>query len=526
MKRKIFTLLIAVTMLSAVLLLSGCGEKGLDIAYEDLKNKFDDTSKAQFKYSKKSDTLSISITACEDINLDELFDILDDDLEEADVGNLSFTEIKQSPDAQSQQNKYPDNSNNNVLPNQNQTPAITLPNKSLSSRTAPDSEYMKKFCKRLGQLKCGSLRCLDISGVFSTFNSEKWTKVLKKVNALYIQPAATSTMINYSDKAKKRFSKVKKLWLPAASTTESFGNLTMFTNLEEINFSAGLTKESREAAKQKGLTFTYSTFGTIADAVPVNKLKDLKNLKRLLVMPEVKDWTPNDNCYSLYLVAQACIPEVKTNAPGTKWNLDDGSDDDLVALKDIDVFATAEEIAKKNDSKAADPVGYSVYTTLENVLKPEASACYNTGKKFKEKGGTPKLRGNCLVYLAYPNDLSGTKGTKWNKEAFYSGRANVLVSELKKSKVSIPKKAGDYDTFVYIYPRFTKYGNYDKGTEGFTQSTNVRVYNMKKKIRYKAVVADTVKPAQQFRYYGAVPKIHYEDIRVSNVVKYLNKLAK
>ena len=49
---------------------------------------------------------------------------------------------------------------------------------------------------------------------------------------------------------------------------------------------------------------------------------------------------------------------------------------------------------------------------------------------------------------------------------------------------------------------------------------------MKKKIRYKAVVADTVKPAQQFRYYGAVPKIHYEDIRVSNVVKYLNKLAK
>ena len=89
-----------------------------------------------------------------------------------------------------------------------------------------------------------------------------------------------------------------------------------------------------------------------------------------------------------------------------------------------------------------------------------------------------------------------------------------------------PKRAGDYDTFVYVYPRFTKYGNYDKGTEGFTQSTNVRVYNMKKKIRYKAVVADTVKPAQQFRYYGAVPKIHYEDIRVSNVVKYLNKLAK
>ena len=54
MKRKILTIITAITMLSAVLLLSGCGEKGLDIAYEDLKNKFDDTSKAQFKYSKKT----------------------------------------------------------------------------------------------------------------------------------------------------------------------------------------------------------------------------------------------------------------------------------------------------------------------------------------------------------------------------------------------------------------------------------------------------------------------------------------
>ena len=127
--------------------------------------------------------------------------------------------------------------------------------------------------------------------------------------------------------------------------------------------------------------------------------------------------------------------------------------------------------------------------------------------------------------MGYPSSFSSERKKQWNKERFYTYNNKVLTTELSKAKIAYPGGAYDYDTFVYVYPRFTKYGTYDKGTVGYTTKTNVRVYNVKDKIVYESKEIDSTTPPSRFTYFGAAPPaVKYADMSTDKVVNYLKKL--
>ena len=127
--------------------------------------------------------------------------------------------------------------------------------------------------------------------------------------------------------------------------------------------------------------------------------------------------------------------------------------------------------------------------------------------------------------MAYPNTWSSSERKKeWNKEMFYTYNGKILTDELSKAKIGYPGGINDYDTFVYVYPRFTHYGRYDKGTLAYTIKTNVRIYDVKKQTVYESKQIDEKRPAQKFSYFGSAPEVHFENMDTNKAVKYLKKL--
>ena len=220
MKRNIIylaILLIGVLGISA--LLSGCGEKGLDIAYKDLKEKFqtkdfskdtsdsknpvekEDTNITQFTYDKKSDTLTITLDF-EKVKTDEFFEVLNDDIEDTEIGNLQFLKV---------------GSNAYTYTRRVYSPSSSGITSNSDSKDDDYLAYMKKFGKELGKLKCKSIKCLDVSGIIDGMESSSWTKILKKTDSLYADQSNLSSY--YSDeKASKNLASVKKLRIKNSGT--------------------------------------------------------------------------------------------------------------------------------------------------------------------------------------------------------------------------------------------------------------------------------------------------------------------
>ena len=569
-KRNIFAgiiVLMAILMMGA---LSGCGEKGLDIAYEDLKEEFNgkdsNGSVTRVDYEKKSDTMTITLGRNPE-DIEKLFEILNDDIEDAEIGNLVFTGLSKfsynygsgtttygsTPSTPGTTTPSTPSTPGTTTPStpgssQGSTPGSSQSSQSKGSSIANDSEAYKNsknqsepadvsrtISKGIGSLTCSKIKCLDISNVLSSFDLGKWTKVLGKTESLCIMQTDLAMFNRASKKLEKKLAKLKNLWLANGTSYYNLYGIGMFSGLEEVRFTAGLTKAQRKTSKEQGFTPDLSMSGKTREGVPLYRLTSLKKLERVLIFPELKDWIPNHNYYTALLALQDFVPEAKTNVIGEK--------DELVAFKDIDVPALAKKMIKKEkdqeakDGKSSPSAAYYkspfsneskinnyIANTLETLLKYDAYKCYNAGKKYKAAKGKPKLKGKSLIYLAYPGTDKWSRKHNWNKEKFYDSSSNVLLGELKGKKVEVPSGSHDYDYFVYIYPRFTEYGRYDKGTVGYTQKTFVRVYDVKGKKRYKSVQIDTRPPARSFRYSGTPPEVHYENIRTKKVINYLEKL--
>ena len=528
-KQIIYLLILAFGMLGTAALLSGCGETGLDVAYKDLKEQFQtrdfskdqsdsknpvekaDTNITQFTYDKKNDTLQITLDF-EKVKTDEFFEVLNDDIEDADVGNIQFLSVGTRGYTYTRKVYTPSSSGF-----------------STSGGSSKDDDYlayMKKFSKELGKLKCSSIKCLDVSGIINGMESSSWTKILKKTDALYVDQ---SNLNAYStdEKAAKNLAKVKKLKIANSGTYFDLKGIESFSSVEEVSVSAGLTGAAKKENKSSGLVLTDSFSGYSATTNSgLDLLKKLGKLKSVLFFPELKTWEPNNKYYSALLALQVIIPDKTTNlwqdsSSDSSENKDSSKDsgktqsENPVAFRDIDVMAQA---GNGND--------VTIQNTLRSVLKEASKNSYKTGRSYKKSKSSPKISGKCLVYIAYPSSFSTERKKQWNKERFYTYNEKVLLSELKSAGIQSPGGAYDYDTFVYVYPRFTKYGTYDKGTIGYTTKTNVRVYDTRKKVVYKSKEIDSEAPPNRFTYYGTPPEVRYPDMSTSKITKYLKKIKK
>lgn len=529
-KKSLLSGIFLLSVLISVIMLTGCGGTGLDVAYEDLKEEFqseDSSQNTKIEYDKKSDTLILSLDP-DDVDADKLFDILNEDLEGADVGTISFARISNTPansfsnsgnNQNNTQNDYATgNSQNNNQNDQSSGSMQEDANKYKESQGSDhQTDFATKVSKGIGSLSCSSIKCLDVSAVFSDLNGDDWTKILKKTEGLCIKHNDTGRFALGTDKVKKNIKNLKRLLLTNDYYSFNIDSIGHFSNIEELNFTAGITKEQRTENEKKGFVPVFSYGAQTKESVSINKLNQLKKLDRVLFFPEI-EWSPNVNYYKAILGMQEFTPALKTNKPGKKWNGDD--EGDLIAVSDIDVFKTA----KKNSKELYGTMSVTLSDTLSTLLKSDAGECYDKGRKFKESSKKPRLNGKVFAYMAYPGTSSYDRKKYWNKEKFYTYDSKVLLKELKRKHIKVPSKPNDYDTFVYIFPRFSEYGRYDKGTIGHTRKTFVRVYDLKHKKKYKAVQIDTRQPNSSFRYYGSPPDVHYEDINVNNVVKYLKKL--
>ena len=508
-------------MTGTALLLAGCGETGLDVAYKDLKEQFqtkdfskdqsdsknpvekNDTNITQFTYDKKNDTLQVTLDF-EKVKADEFFEVLNDDIEDADIGNLQILSVGTSGYTYRKKVYSPSSSGFSV-----------------SGSNEKDDKYlayMKKFSKELGKLKCSSIKCLDVRGIIEGMESSSWTKILKKTEALYVDQSDLQAY-SQDEKAGKNLSKLKKLKIANSGTYFDMKGIEKFSNVEELSVSAGLTGKDKKESKTSGIVLMDSFSGYSSDTnTGLYLIKNLSKLKTFLFFPELSTWDPNDKYYSSLLALQVIIPDKETNL--WEGKSDDGKgkkqSEKTVAFRDIDVIAQA---GTKNDA--------TLQNTLRSVLKESSENSYRAGKSYKKSKGSPKVKGKCLVYMAYPSSYSTERKKQWNKEKFYTYNSKVLMKELGKAKIEYPGGAYDYDTFVYVYPRFTKYGTYDKGTIGYTTKTNVRVYDTKKKVVYKAKEIDSAPPPHSFTYYGSTPPdVHYPDMSTKKVIKYLKKIKK
>ena len=108
----------------------------------------------------------------------------------------------------------------------------------------------------------------------------------------------------------------------------------------------------------------------------------------------------------------------------------------------------------------------------------------------------------------------------------YSSTGTVLINEAPK-KIKVPKHVKDYNTFVYIYPTYTRTGSYNTGTIAYRQTLHVQVFDLGRKAAYEAETVGTAEAPQKFTYFvGSMPDKKSGEVSMKNVWKYLKKLKK
>lgn len=456
-------------VLAMILLLSACGnentdetdvkevKKGLDIAYERLKDSGLATGSTTFEYDEEEDILTLNLDEYR-IELDKVFLLLNMSTSHADVGTIIFKR----------------------------------------AGIMGSNDFYDEYSKRIGNLRCNSIKCLDISSIAGHFFDDSWTKIVPKTEVVY-EPDFTQ-IEKYSNEAQKRFEDKKSLWINGnTNISYDFSDaMDLLPNIEEVRVTAGLTKEDRETAMGRDfqLNYQYTEYGDLGE---------FKNLKRFLIYPELDSWKPDSSYYTNILHMQYAIPTLKINKAGMAW---DGKDDSLIEVNSIKVL--------KESKKSKD-----VAEALERYLQNQAESCYKAGKKYRKSSKKPVLNGRCFVYMAYPFD------SQWGKSTFYSYGSLVLVDEFLKTKVKMPENPNDYTTFVYVYPKFTHVGQYTNGSKAYTTRTQVRVYDMENKIRYDDVQIDEIQPAKTIYVSKSSHHEHeYSNMNRSHIKKYLTSLKR
>ena len=133
--------------------------------------------------------------------------------------------------------------------------------------------------------------------------------------------------------------------------------------------------------------------------------------------------------------------------------------------------------------------------------------------------GEAVLTGKSLIYVADPSM------DDWSDKKVYSTIGDVKIQEPSKEGIKVPASVGDYQTFVYIYPTYSRTGVYTSGTKAYSQTLHVQVYDMQDKVKYDAETVGTEPAPQSFSYFvGSVPDKHSGEVDLKKAYDYLSKL--
>ena len=455
--------IIGILMLGVLLFaLCGCGGSPLAKAYDSLSALTEEGSAGgnlwNVQFDEENDVLSVYID--NGAELEPVFDALNKAIDGQDIGTLLF---------------YLDGTRGD--------------------------DWEKALDQKLSKLSCNSMERLGLNFSILDYTTHKWTALADKTEKLYLDTNC-NVFWDYSDKELKALSKIKDVQLAHDDYGLRMNGISKLSGIETLSFvlpysfqSAGAEAEATTEDPLAAVTEdnpylnggntdgdtavaeieTDSTEATAeegGEAAPelqlfeyfssdddgVWEFANMENLKTLLIYP--------DTGYELSAGGQTFIkkvqyykPDLQVNAPGTAGT------ENLVAVTDVETPDIADE-------EAAD--------LLAQILKRDVEDVYEECDKYKKADGDAVLNGKSLIYVADP----GTED--WSEKKVYSGIGNVKILEPEKEGIKVPNAVGDYQTFVYIYPTYSRTGVYTSGTKAYSQNLHVQVFDMQDKKAYGA----------------------------------------
>ena len=503
-RRNMKKYIIGILMLGVLLFaLCGCGGTPLAKAYDSISalaekgtDNMDNSYQSSLwnvQFDEENDVLSLYIDNGADI--DPIFEALNKAIDGQDVGTLMF---------------YLDGTRGD--------------------------DWEKALDQKLSELSCKSIERLGLNFSIVDYSTHKWTALGEKTEKLYLDTNC-NVFWDYSDAELKALSKIKDVQLAHNDSSMRINGISKLSGIEALSFVPAFTFETPGTEESKdplaavtednpylngGNTDGEDAAAAEADSTEASAdeseeaaaavipfdyfassddgvwdLGDMDNLKTLLIYP--------DTGYELTAGGQTFIkkvqylnPDLQVNAPGAAGT------EDMVAISKI-------ETPDVTDEQAAE--------ILAQILKEDVEDVYKECDKYKKAEGDAVLSGKSLIYVADPGM------DDWGDKKVFSGIGNVQILEPQKEGIKVPAASGDYQTFVYIYPTYSRTGVYTSGTKAYSQTLNVQVFNMTDKVAYGAESVGTEPAPQSFSYFaGSVPDKHSGEVDIKKAYEYLSKL--
>jgi hypothetical protein len=379
-------------------------------------------------------------------------------------------------------------------------------------------DYEKELNQKIGELSCASMERLGLNYHIVDYPEYSWLKLADKTDKLYLD-TNFSVFWEYDDGSISKLSKFKDLQI-GYNPTMLLNGISKFTGVETISFipkyavprmhidsienattasteaaegaSEDSDAESDEVASTAKL-FDYYEYS----AEGVEGLVNLENLKTVLIFPETGyELTSGGQVFMKTL--QYLNPGLQVNAPG------EAGTENLIAVLDVETPDVSEEIADD---------------LLTGLLEEKVEMVYEECNEYKKADGDAVLTGKSLIYVADPDT------DDWGDSMKYASIGEVKVAEAAKEGIKVPSSVNDYQTFVYVYPTYSRTGVYTSGTKAYSQNLHVKVFNMQDKIAYESKSVGTAAAPQSFSYFqGSVPDKHSGEVGIDKVYDYLKKL--
>ena len=483
-----------------LLILSGCGGEPLEKAFNDIDKNEDIEAKTVVKYHMQSDTLEVGIY--QDADIDALFEILNKDLSGADVGTLLFRTYFNVP-----------------------------------------AEDLSKFSEKIGELEVGSIGMLGVDGPIAGAGNHKWLGAATKAEKIYVPQLS-----DFEGYTEEELKDIKTVWtggtvfggienLPdltevaidakvepndvetgmqvnADIRTDEDGKLesseegvaeegTAIDTADDTATSANATEESAQDGEEgeekvEAVTFDPGYYNGVETFMP---LKKAAKLERILIMPTEEAYTFGPSGAGFIYGIQNVKPDVMMNKPDEAF-----SKDNLVKASEIDI-------------SKIDQNGSLKQSILEGFLKEEIKGCYSKGIKADKSSKTPVVTGRALVFKATPDP------DDWASKRKYYSNGSIINGVQLSGKIPTPKYAGDYDTFIYVYPVYSRTGVYTSGTKAYSETYMAQVFDLKNNIAYEPQKIGSAAAPQSFRYVaGNPPSKKSGDVSEDKILSYLKKL--
>ena len=498
MKKYIIGILILGVLLFA---LCGCGGTPLAKAYDSLSALTEEGQAGgawNAQFDEENDVLSISINNGAEVG--PIFEALNEEIEGQDIGTLLIN---------------------------------------LSGTKGDDWE--KELDQQLGKLSCNSIERLGLNYPILDYKTHKWTALGDKTEKLYLDTNC-NVFWDYGDKELKALSSIKDVQLAKDDYVLLMNGISKLTGVETLSFVspysfgnietedvtttedplAAVTEDNpylngdstgEDAAVAEIETDDSTEASTDEDGGPAPELQsfdyytrdddgvwelgNMKNLQSLLIYPDT-GYELTTGGETFIKKVQYLNPDLQINAPGSAGT------DNLVAV-------TAVETPNVTEEQAAE--------ILAGILEDDVEKVYEECDKYSKKDGDAVLNGKALIYLADP-DMDD-----WSDKKVFTTSGDVQITGPAKKGIKVPEAAGDYQTFVYIYPTYKRAGVYTSGTKAYSQTLHVQVYDMVDKVAYGAESVGTEGPPQSFSYFaGSVPDKHSGEVNIEKAYDYLAKL--